>query len=59
MGRFMDAWSKCADRTGDTVGALYEPQRGASGIHSGQYRRESQDNTALMVGAGLALGVLG
>ena len=59
LGRFMDAWSKRADRTSDTVGALYEPQHGASGIHSGQRQSASGHNTALMVGAGLALGVLG
>lgn len=59
MGRFMDAWSKRAERTGDTTGALYQPQRGASGIHSGQRSPDAQRNTALMVGAGLALGVLG
>lgn len=61
MGRFMDAWSKRADRTNDTTGALYEPQEGSSGIHSGQRQPQlnSQRNTALMVGAGLALGVLG
>ena len=59
LGRFMDAWSKRAERTGDTEGALYEPQHGASGIHSGQRQSASQGNTALMVGAGLALGVLG
>ncbi|XYJ12132.1 SDR family oxidoreductase [Telluria sp. B2] len=58
LGRFMDAWSKRADRTADTSGTLYAPQRGASGIHSGQ-RRPDQRNTALMVGAGLAIGVLG
>ena len=59
LGRFMDAWSTRADRTADTAGALYEPQGGASGIHSGQRQPESRHNTALMVGAGLALGVLG
>ena len=58
LGRFMDAWSKRADRTGDTEGALYAPERGASGIHSGQVEPQ-QRNTALMVGAGVALGVLG
>lgn len=59
MGRFMDAWARRAERTADTTGALYRPQRGASGIHSGQRSPESQRNTALVVGAGLALGVLG
>ncbi|MEW6369798.1 MAG: SDR family oxidoreductase [Pseudomonadota bacterium] len=59
MGRFLDAWSKRADRAADTAGALYAPQRGASGIHSGQRRPDQQRNTALMVGAGLAIGVLG
>jgi short-subunit dehydrogenase len=63
LGRFMDAWSKRADRTGDkvneTTGALYAPQDGASGIHSGQLKTQPQSNTALVVGTGLALGVLG
>ena len=58
MNRFMNAWSKRADRTGDTTGALYAPQDGPSGIHSGQPRPD-QHNTALLVGAGLAVGVLG
>ena len=58
LGRFMDAWAKRADRTADTTGALYSPQGGADGIHSGQ-RQPDQRNTALVVGAGLALGVLG
>ncbi len=59
LGRFMDAWAKRADRTADTTGALYSPQGGADGIHSGQRQPDGQRNTALMVGAGLALGVLG
>jgi len=57
LGRFMDSWSKRAERTENTTGALYAPERGASGVHSGQ--PQAQRNTALTVGAGLALGVLG
>jgi short-subunit dehydrogenase len=39
MNRFMETWAKRADPTEDTVGALYEPQRGASGVHSGMVKR--------------------
>jgi short-subunit dehydrogenase len=39
VNRFMETWAKRADPTEDTVGALYEPQQGASGVHSGQVKR--------------------
>jgi len=39
MNRFMETWAKRADPTEDTVGALYEPQQGASGVHSGMVKR--------------------
>ena len=42
MNRFMETWAKRADPAEDTVGALYEPQHGASGLHSGQVRRPAR-----------------
>ncbi|CAN7295381.1 SDR family oxidoreductase [Massilia sp. LjRoot122] len=59
MNRFLDAWARKADRAPETRGALYEPPRGASGIHSGQRRLEQpQHNKALVVGvAALAAAV--
>jgi len=39
MNRFMETWARRADPTGNTVGALYEPQQGASGVHSGMVKR--------------------
>ncbi|KFI06683.1 SDR family oxidoreductase [Massilia sp. BSC265] len=51
MNRFLDAWAKRADPAPDTRGVLYEPQRGASGVHSGQRRPEQSGNKALVVGA--------
>lgn len=36
MNRFMDAWARRADPAEETVGALYEPQSGASGVHGGE-----------------------
>jgi short-subunit dehydrogenase len=51
MNRFLDRWAqKRANPAPDTVGALYAPQHGASGIHSGQRRPEQPRNTALVVG---------
>jgi short-subunit dehydrogenase len=37
MGRFMASWSKRAERTNDTVGTMYSPPRGASGVRSGDH----------------------
>jgi len=62
MKRFMDTWSKRADRTGDTTGSLYRPAAGASGVHSGQRRPPQagqQRNTALLAGAAFAAAAIG
>lgn len=56
MNRFLDAWAQRTDPASDTRGALYAPQRGASGIHSGERKQAPQRNPALMLGA-VALGV--
>ena len=60
MNAFLDRWAKRADRVPDTVGTLYAPQHGASGIHSGERRPEPAGNKALVLGAvalGAAVGV--
>lgn len=60
MNAFLDRWAKRADRVPDTVGTLYTPQHGASGIHSGERRPEPAGNKALVLGAvalGAAVGV--
>jgi hypothetical protein len=63
MNRFLDAWARRAERTGDTVGALYAPPRGASGIHSEQRRparvREGSNGKALAVGAAVVAAAVG
>ena len=60
MGRFMDAWARRADRTGDTTGAMYEPARGVSGIHSGERRpAPAPHKPALALGAAVAALALG
>lgn len=66
MNRFLDAWSKRADRADDTEGALYTAPRGASGIRSGQRPHERSRNNnqkalavgAVVVGAAVALQLL-
>ena len=55
MNTYLDRWAKRADRVPETRGALYEPPRGASGIHSGQRRPAQPQNKALILGA-LAIG---
>lgn len=60
MNRFLDAWTKRADPAPDTVGALYAPQDGVSGIHGGRRRPAQAGNKALVLGAvalGAAVGV--
>jgi len=58
MNYFLDRWARKAERVPETRGALYEPPKGASGIHSGQKRSpEPQQNKALVVGA-VAVGAL-
>ena len=62
MKRFMDTWSKRADRTGDTQGSLYEPPATASGVHSGQRPTDGsgqKKNTALLAGAVVAAAAIG
>jgi short-subunit dehydrogenase len=62
MKRFMDTWSKRADRTADTTGSLYRPAAGASGVHSGQRptaQPGAQRNTALLAGAAFAAAAIG
>lgn len=60
MNTFLDRWAQRADRVPDTVGTLYAPQQGVSGIHSGERRPEPAGNKALVLGAvalGAAVGV--
>ncbi len=51
MNRFMETWARRADPTGNTVGALYEPQHGASGVHSGMVKRPSRPRRDVQAGA--------
>lgn len=65
MNRFLDAWSKRADRAEVTKGALYHPQKGASGVSSGEYgpslrqAPQPQRNTALLAGAAVVAAAIG
>lgn len=60
MNFFLDRWARKAERVPDTQGTLYEPPRGASGIHSGQRgRTEPQQNKALVLGAVAVAAALG
>lgn len=70
MNRFMDAWARRAERTGDTRGALYEPPHGASGVHADASRlnqprpqpkaQPSQPaNKALVAGAAVVAAAIG
>ncbi|MBD8626443.1 MAG: SDR family oxidoreductase [Massilia sp.] len=51
MNRFMETWARRADPTGNTVGALYEPQQGASGVHSGMVKRPARPRRDIPSGA--------
>ena len=51
MNRFMETWARRADPTGNTVGALYEPQHGASGVHSGMVKRPARPRRDVQAGA--------
>ncbi|MGI4720332.1 MAG: SDR family oxidoreductase [Janthinobacterium lividum] len=59
MNRFLDRWAARAERAPETRGALYDPPRGASGIHSGQRRPEPRHDTALLVGVAALAAVVG
>lgn len=64
MNRFLDSWAKRADRTNDTVGALYDAPRGASGLHGdpsrlNQPRISPAANKALLAGAAVAAAAIG
>jgi len=63
MNRFLDTWAKRADRDQDTVGALYDAPRGASGVHSEPSRlhqpRSQPANKALLAGAAVAVAAIG
>jgi short-subunit dehydrogenase len=59
MNRFLDRWAKGAEPAQDTVGTLYAPQHGASGVHSGQQRADKPGNAALVVGATALVAALG
>ncbi|GGZ02088.1 SDR family oxidoreductase [Pseudoduganella plicata] len=59
MNRFMNAWSKKADRVPETTGTIYTPPAGASGIHGGQRRMPRGGNTALVIGAAVAAAAIG
>ena len=51
MNRFMETWARRADPTGNTVGALYEPQHGTSGVHSGMVKRPARPRRDVQAGA--------
>jgi len=63
MNRFLDTWARRADRDHDTVGALYDAPRGASGVHSEPGRlhqpRSQAANKALLAGAAVAVAAIG
>ena len=59
MGRFLDAWSRRADRTGDTEGSMYKAPRQADGIRSHGRRYEPQGHAKLALGAALVAAVVG
>ncbi|MFN3793003.1 SDR family oxidoreductase [Massilia sp.] len=59
MNRFLDGWAQRGERAADTVGTLYAPQHGASGVHSGERRREQTGNKALALGAAALLATVG
>ncbi len=60
MNRFMDTWSRRAERVPETTGTMYEPASGISGIHGGQRRPPGQQrNTALLVGAAVVGAAIG
>jgi len=59
MGRFLDAWSRRADRTGDTKGSMYKAPRQADGIRSHGRRAEPQGHAKLALGAALVAAVVG
>ncbi|WP_036168168.1 SDR family oxidoreductase [Massilia sp. 9096] len=64
MNRFLEAWSKRAQRVPDTEGALYAPAPGASGVHShgdtnGGARPARQAHPALLLGVAVAAAAVG
>ena len=59
MGRFLDTWSRRADRTADTTGSMYTPPRSADGVHSHGLRPQSQGHAKLALGAALVAAVVG
>lgn len=59
MNRFLDGWAKRGERAPDTVGTLYAPQHGASGIHSGERRPQQTGNKALALGAAALVAAVG
>lgn len=64
MNRFLDTWAKRADPAEDTVGALYDAPRGASGVHSRDYPRSREQprgngNQALLAGAAVVAAAVG
>jgi len=59
MGRFLDTWSRRADRTDNTTGSMYKPPREASGIRSHGLRPEPNGHAKLAVGAALLAAVVG
>ncbi len=59
MGRFLDAWSRRADRTDNTTGSMYKPPRSADGIRSHGLRPQPQGHAKLALGAALVAAVVG
>ena len=58
MSRFMERWSRRAERVPDTTGTMFAPPADAHGIDGGQ-RRHPPVNPAVLVGAGLLAAVAG
>jgi short-subunit dehydrogenase len=59
MNRFLDAWARKGDPAPDTVGSMYAPAHGASGVHSGQRPPPSSGNKALMIGVAAMAAAVG
>jgi len=63
MNRFLEGWSKRAERVPDTDGALYRPAPGASGVHShdddGRRRPARQANPVLVAGVAVMAAAIG
>jgi len=59
MHCFLNAWSKRAERTNITQGALYAPTAGADGLYSGDRPRAKRGNKGLALGAAVVAAAIG